>query len=116
MIGYLENVAICPEIAEYLERIKATMAPYGGRFLVHGGRLVVHEGTWNGGIVILEIPDPTRAQEWYESPDYRATLPLRTEHATSMLALVEGVPGSYRASDKIRQPFPLHNAPAGPTN
>ncbi|MGW2823072.1 DUF1330 domain-containing protein [Streptomyces sp. NPDC001443] len=116
MIGYLDNVDICPETVEYLERIETTMAPYGGRFLVHGGRLVVHEGTWNGGIVTLEFSDPARAQERYESPGYQAILPLRTEHATSRVALVEGVPDSYRASDKIRQPFPLHNAPAGPTN
>ncbi|MFG2949157.1 DUF1330 domain-containing protein [Streptomyces adustus] len=56
LIGYLENFDICPGIAEYLERIEATMAPYGKRFLVHGGRLVVYEGTWNGGIVIARVP------------------------------------------------------------
>ncbi|MER5603287.1 DUF1330 domain-containing protein [Streptomyces sp. NPDC002265] len=46
-IGYPEDVDTCPEIAEYLKRIEATMASYGGRFLVHGGRLVVHEETCN---------------------------------------------------------------------
>ncbi|MFG2949882.1 DUF1330 domain-containing protein [Streptomyces adustus] len=54
MIGSLENVDICPGIAEYLERIEVTMALYGGRFLVHGGRLVVHEGTWNGAGTLTE--------------------------------------------------------------
>ncbi|MGW5654794.1 DUF1330 domain-containing protein [Streptomyces humi] len=112
VVGYLRNVDVGPEIAEYIERIEATMAPYGGRFLVHGGRLVEHEGTWNGDVVILEFPDTARAQEWYESPDYQAILPLRTEHATSMVALVEGVPDGYRASNKISQLFPLLNAPA----
>ncbi|MEU2772175.1 DUF1330 domain-containing protein [Streptomyces sp. NPDC007162] len=112
VVGYLQDVDLGPEIAEYIERIEATMAPYGGRFLVHGGRLVEHEGTWNGDIVILEFPDPARAQEWYESPDYQAILPLRTEHATSMVALVAGVPDDYRASGKIPQLFPLPNARA----
>jgi uncharacterized protein (DUF1330 family) len=103
-IGYLRNVEFGPEIAEYLKRIEATMAPYGGRFLVHGGQLVGREGTWDGDIVVLEFPDLAGAQEWYASPDYQAILPLRTAHATSMVALVEGVPDDYRATDKIRQP------------
>ncbi|MEU2419964.1 DUF1330 domain-containing protein [Streptomyces sp. NPDC007851] len=116
VVGYLRNVDVGPEIAEYIERIEATMEPYGGRFLVHGGRRIEHEGTWNGDVVILEFPDVDSAQEWYESPDYQAILPLRTEHATSMVALVEGVPDGYRASDKIPQLFPLLNAPAGPAS
>lgn len=111
-IGLLENVEAGPEIAEYIERIEATMTPYGGRFLVHGGRLVGREGTWSGDIVLLEFPDLAGAQEWYESPDYQAILPLRTEHSTSRVALVEGVPDGYHAADKIRQLFPHRDASA----
>lgn len=107
MIAHLTNVQLGPAIAEYIERIEATMEPYGGRFLVHGGRLDVHEGVWDGDLVVLEFPDPAAAREWYESPDYRAILPLRTEHATSTIVLAEGVPDRYRAADKIRQLFPL---------
>lgn len=102
VIGYLENVEIGPEIAEYLERIEATMAPYGGRFLVHGGQLAGHEGTWDGDIVMLEFPDLASAQEWYKSPGYQAILPLRTEHATSMVALVEGYPTAIAPSTRSR--------------
>ncbi|QXE36547.1 DUF1330 domain-containing protein [Streptomyces sp. GMY02] len=111
-IGYLEDVEVGPEIAEYIERIEATLAPYGGRFLVHGGQLVGHEGTWNGDIVILEFPGLAHAQEWYESPEYQAILPLRTEHSTSKVALVEGVPDGHRAADKIPQLFPYRDASA----
>lgn len=112
VIAYLRDVEVGPEIAEYIERIGATMAPYGGRFLVHGGQLVALEGTWDGDVVMLEFPDLASAQEWFESPDYQAILPLRTEHSTSMVALVEGVPDGYRAVDKIPQLFPHQNAPA----
>jgi uncharacterized protein (DUF1330 family) len=112
VIGYLQDVEVGPEIAEYIEQIEGTMAPYGGHFLVHGGRFVAHEGTWDGDIVMLEFPDLTSAQEWYESPDYQAILPLRTEHSTSMIALVEGVPDGHRAIDKIPQLFPSQDAPA----
>jgi hypothetical protein len=34
-------VTIGPAIAEYLERIDATLAPFGGRFAVHGGEVEV---------------------------------------------------------------------------
>ncbi|WP_406149703.1 DUF1330 domain-containing protein [Streptomyces sp. NBC_01012] len=111
-IGYLKDVEVGPEIAEYIKRVEATMAPHGGRFLVHGGQLVEHEGTWGGDIVILEFPDLTSAQEWYASAEYQAILPLRTEHSTSMVALVEGVPDGYRASAKIPPPFPNQDAAA----
>ncbi|MFI6764151.1 DUF1330 domain-containing protein [Streptomyces sp. NPDC050355] len=112
-IAYLQDVEVGPEIAEYIERIEATMAPYGGRFLVHGGRLVGLEGTWDGDIVMLEFPDMAGAQEWYASPDYQATLPLRTRRSTSIVALVEGVPDGYRAVDKIAQLFPQEDAVGG---
>lgn len=110
-IGYLEDVEVGPEIVDYIARIEATMAPYGGRFLVHGGQLLGREGTWGGDVVILEFPDLARAEEWYESPGYQAILPLRTEHSTSMVALVEGVPEGYRAADKIGRLFPHRDVP-----
>ena len=37
-------MTIGPAIAEYLERIDATLAPSGGRFAVHGGEAEVLEG------------------------------------------------------------------------
>ncbi|MFG2289265.1 DUF1330 domain-containing protein [Streptomyces sp. NPDC048595] len=70
----MKDVEVGPEIAEYIEQIESTMAPYGGRFLVHGGQLVGHEGTWDGDIVMPEFPDLTSAQEWYKSPDHQAIL------------------------------------------
>jgi uncharacterized protein (DUF1330 family) len=35
-------------IVEYLERIDATLAPSGGRFIVHGGDFESLEGSWPG--------------------------------------------------------------------
>jgi uncharacterized protein (DUF1330 family) len=102
-IAYLRDVELGPEIVEYIERIDATMAPYGGRFLVHGGRLTPAEGTWDGDLVILEFPSADDAQEWYDSPAYQEILPLRTEHSDSVAAVVEGVPEGYRAVDKLAE-------------
>lgn len=105
-IAYLREVDLGPEILEYIERIDETLAPYGGRFVVHGGRLHGVEGTWDGDVVIIEFPSFAAGREWYESAEYQEILPLRTEHSVSVAALVEGVPAGYRAVDKVAQLFP----------
>lgn len=100
-IAYLRDVDVNEQIAEYIERIDATLAPYGGRFLVHGGALTPLEGEWTGDLVMVEFPDSTAAREWYDSPAYQAILRLRTDNSDGMTAIVEGVPTGYRAVDKL---------------
>lgn len=97
--AHLEQVDMGPAIVEYLRRIDATLAPYEGRFLVHGGPYQVLEGAPRGDIVVLEFPDMARAQRWYDSPAYRAILPLRTANARSTVVLVPGVPADHKATD-----------------
>jgi uncharacterized protein (DUF1330 family) len=78
--------------AEYSRRVPATIAKYGGRFLVRGGRNEVREGEWPGTrTVILEFPSLARAQEWYDSPEYRPLRPIRQANSTGRLAFFEGV-------------------------
>lgn len=105
-LAYLRDVRLGEEVVEYIERIDATLAPFGGRFLVHGGRLTEAEGTWDGDLVIIEFPDREAAEQWYASPAYQAILPLRTRNSDSMAALVDGVPGGYRAVDKLATLLP----------
>ena len=100
-IAYLRDVDFGEEIIDYIQRIDETMAPYGGRFLVHGGELTPAEGTWDGDLVIIEFPDSSSARAWYDSPGYQAILPLRTEHSHSIACIVEGVAPGYRAVDKL---------------
>jgi uncharacterized protein (DUF1330 family) len=100
-IAYLNDVDFGAEIIEYIEKIDATLAPYGGRFLVHGGKVTPAEGEWTGEVVLIEFPDAEAATEWYGSPAYQEILPLRTEHSRSMAALLPGVPEGYRAVDKL---------------
>ena len=102
-LAYLREVELGDDITEYLQRIDATLAPYGGRFLVHGGSLVPIEGEWDGDIVIIAFPDLDAARAWYASSDYQAILPLRTAHSHSIAAIVPGVPGGYRATDKLAE-------------
>ncbi len=102
-IAYIRDVDFGPEIIEYIEKIEATLAPYGGRFIVHGGPIVQVEGEWPGDVVIIEFPDATAAEEWYASPAYQEILPLRTEHSNSMTGLLRGLPKDYRAVNKIAE-------------
>jgi len=101
-IGNLHDVERGPAVAEYLERIDGTLAPYGGRFIVHGGRPDVREGRWDGTLIIIEFPDLDRARAWYESPEYQAILPLRTEHSRGDVLLIDGVEDGHKATDVLR--------------
>jgi uncharacterized protein (DUF1330 family) len=102
-IGILNDVQMGPAITEYLQRIDATLAPYGGRFIVHGGPADVREGANPGDVIILEFPDRARAVRWYESPGYQKILPLRTENAVSTVLLIDGVDDEHRATDVLAE-------------
>ena len=100
-IAYLSDVDVNAQIVEYIERIDETLAPYGGRFVVHGGALTPVEGTWDGDVVIIRFPDAGAARAWYASPGYQAILPLRLDNSGGIVCIVEGVPEGYRAVDKL---------------
>jgi uncharacterized protein (DUF1330 family) len=98
-IGHLRNVAVGPAIVEYLERIDATLAPYGGRFIIHGARPEVLEGDWRGDLIVIAFPDLERARAWYRSPAYQAIVPLRADNADGEIILLDGVDDDHRATD-----------------
>ena len=98
-IGYLRNVAMGPDITDYLRLIDATLERFEGRFLVHGADAQVVEGTLEGDIVIIEFPSLEKARGWYRSDAYQQIAPLRTENSTSTVAFIEGVPAEHRATD-----------------
>jgi uncharacterized protein (DUF1330 family) len=107
-VGLLKDVKIGPSIAEYLERIDATLAPFDGRFIVHGGKAEMLEGTDPGALIVIEFPDRPRAQEWYDSPAYQEILPLRTENSTSTVFIIDGVDRDHRATDVLEVPRQTH--------
>ena len=76
----------------YSKQVPATIAKYGGRYLVRGGTMEVREGEWPGPrTVILEFPSLARALEWYDSPEYKPLRPIRHANAGTRLAFFEGV-------------------------
>jgi uncharacterized protein (DUF1330 family) len=104
-IGILAQVEPGPAIVEYLQRIDATLAPYGGRFLVHGADADVREGADPGAMIVIEFPDRAGAGEWYGSAAYGEILALRTENAVSTVLLLDGVEEPHRATDVLGAPL-----------
>lgn len=98
VVGHLHDVEMGPQIVEYLERIDATLAPYGGRFIIHGATPDVREGDW-GGLIVIEFPDLDRARAWYESPAYQEILPLRAEYSRGAVLLIDGEDADHAAAD-----------------
>ena len=77
---------------EYRKLLPATLAPYGGRFIVRGGAHQTVEGDWKPNrLVILEFPTLEQAKRWYDSEQYREPKAMRLRAARTNLVMVEGV-------------------------
>jgi uncharacterized protein (DUF1330 family) len=103
-IGRLTEVRMGPGLVAYLEGIDATLAPFQGRFIIHGETPEKKEGDWQGTLIVIEFPDIEAARAWYDSPAYQAILPLRTENARGDVILVDGTPPGHKATDVLRTP------------
>lgn len=76
----------------YRELAEASIARYGGRYLVRGARPQVPEGEWplDERVVIVEFPNLERLREWYASPEYAEALYVRQTALARRLLFVEG--------------------------
>lgn len=76
----------------YAKLSGASVAQYGGRFVVRGGRVEPVEGDWHPQrFVVIEFPSMEQARQWYDSPEYQQARQIRWQNATSKLMFVEGV-------------------------
>lgn len=79
-------------MANYRAAVPATLAQYGGHFIVRGGATeLVEGGPQPSRIVILEFADAAAIKRWYNSPEYQKILPERLNNATGRAFIVEGV-------------------------
>jgi len=101
-IGHLREVEMGPEIVAYLEGIDATLAPFGGRFIIHGGRKHQLEGAFQGDLIVIAFPDRKSAEAWYASPAYQEILPHRLAGAKGEIFMIEGVDGGHKATDVLQ--------------
>ncbi|MQY28481.1 DUF1330 domain-containing protein [Nocardia aurantia] len=100
-VAHLYNVDANAQVAEYLRRIDGTLAPFGGRFIVHGGRQLVAEGPADAVPIVIEFPDYTAAEAWYRSPEYQAILRLRTDNADGIATLADYCGDDHIATDVL---------------
>ncbi|WNZ26787.1 DUF1330 domain-containing protein [Leptolyngbya sp. NK1-12] len=98
-VAVIRETRFDPEIKEYLQRIDETLAPFSGKYLVHGGPYTPLEGTWSGDLVVIEFPSMEQAKGWYESDAYGAIRSLRTSHTEGDVFLVQGVPEGHKGVD-----------------
>ena len=76
---------------EYTKLVPATIAKYGGRFLIRGGASEALEGEWpQRRRVLLEFPSMDAARKWWHSPEYEKPKAMRQAASHGHLLLIEG--------------------------
>ena len=69
----------------------ASIARFGGRFIVRGGKVDLFEGEPEPErIVVIEFPDADTARRWYRSEEYQSALKIRQSASRGRVFLVEG--------------------------
>jgi len=95
MPGYLiAEVEITDSAAydEYRKLVPATIAQYGGKYLVRGGAIETREGDWAPSrLVVLEFSSVDQARRWYDSPEYRPARDIRQRASKSKVIIAEGL-------------------------
>jgi uncharacterized protein (TIGR03086 family) len=77
----------------YRDLASASIARYGGRYVVRGANPDVPEGDWPSGqrVVVVEFPSMEQLRSWYDSPEYAEALSVRRTALRRRLLFVEGV-------------------------
>ncbi|HXC89889.1 MAG TPA: DUF1330 domain-containing protein [Stellaceae bacterium] len=69
----------------------ASIARFGGRFVVRGGAADLLEGApAPQRVVVIEFPDADTARRWYYSDEYQQALKIRQANSTGRVILVDG--------------------------
>jgi uncharacterized protein (DUF1330 family) len=81
------------EFAKYVEEVPATIAAYGGQYVVKGGNAELTEGQAREGtiVVLLEFPSRERLMEWYTSEDYKPLKQQRERSAKTRIWIMTGL-------------------------
>jgi uncharacterized protein (DUF1330 family) len=76
---------------DYRQMVPATVAQFGGKFVVRGGAIEKLEGNWEPKrLVIIEFESAERAKQWWASEEYREAKALRQRTAQTNLLVIQG--------------------------
>lgn len=85
------QVSDTPAYDRYRPLAAASIARFGGRFVVRGGKADLLEGEPQPErIVVIEFPDAETARRWYRSEEYQTALKIRQAASRGRVLLVEG--------------------------
>lgn len=91
LIGHI-TVTNPEEYKKYSAAVPATIEKHGGKYLVRGGPSAQREGeALRDRHVIVEFSSRQALDTWYDSPEYQAILPLRTDNSIGQIVLVDGL-------------------------
>ncbi len=93
---YITQIELTGDAGEFVKnygsQVGATLAPYGGRFLVRGTPAVHLEGDpARSRNAVIHFDSLAQAQAWYTSPAYQKLIPIRQKLTKTNSYLVEGV-------------------------
>jgi uncharacterized protein (DUF1330 family) len=95
MTAYLiADVEVLDKVAyeEYRQKVPATIAAYGGRYIARGGATEVLEGSWAPKrCVLIEFPSMAQLKAWWDSPEYVPLREVRRRSTRSNLIATEGL-------------------------
>ncbi len=81
------------KMQKYREGVAASVAQFGGRYLVLGGPFEVIEGDWRPVFpVIIEFASLEQAHRWFASEEYRELKRLRLEGSRGDAVFMQGTP------------------------
>lgn len=90
----ISEVEVLDEVEgqRYRDLASASIAQYGGRYIVRGAAPEVPEGDWptRQRVVVVEFPTMEQLQRWYGSAEYAEALAVRRTALSRRLLFVEG--------------------------
>jgi len=85
------NVKDAERYADYRTMVPASLAAYGGKFMIRGGQVENLEGDWEPQrFVMIQFDSVDQAKRWWDSEEYREARNLRQAISDTKMIVVEG--------------------------
>lgn len=91
VVALIQTISDPETYKQYVARVEATLAPFGGRFLARvPGPELLEGGPAPSRAIILEFPSVEKARAWHASPAYQPVLAMRQSASQGTLLLLPG--------------------------
>jgi uncharacterized protein (DUF1330 family) len=85
------NVINAEKLAQYGAQAAPTIAKYQGKFIAKGSAESLHGNQPFANKAVIEFPSKQHAIDWYNSEEYQALIPLRSQAIDCEFHLTSGV-------------------------